>query len=140
MFMKLMNKTIIVVEDDVMNRIVYQMTLIQAGAFVKFDETGANTIAYTIRSPKLDLIILDLMLPLGKSGFDVFESLKASEHLKNVPVVAVSAADPHDSIIRARELGFSGFISKPIREELFVDQIAKIIDGDKIWYDGSTMV
>jgi len=37
---------------------------------------------------------------------------------------------------QARELGFSGFISKPVDEAYFVQQIASIIDGEQIWHDG----
>jgi CheY-like chemotaxis protein len=54
-----------------------------------------------------------------------------------VPIVAISAAELAIAIPRARELGFSGFISKPIDEALFAKQIAQILAGEQVWHDGT---
>ncbi|MFK7803309.1 MAG: response regulator, partial [Anaerolineae bacterium] len=53
--------------------------------------------------------------------------------LEGVPVVAVSAADPSVEIPRTKEMGFSGFISKPIKHNLLPKQILAIMNGEEIW-------
>ncbi|MBK8024044.1 MAG: response regulator [Chloroflexi bacterium] len=135
--MSLDRKRILIVEDDVLNRVVYQMTLGVSGAFLDFDRWGRDSIGKLRASRNWHLIVLDLMLPGGQSGFDIFTKIRALSEYSHVPIVAVSASEPSIAIPRARDLGFSGFISKPIDEGCFVEQIERIIAGEQIWHDGT---
>jgi hypothetical protein len=101
--MILINRNIFILEDNSLNRAIYQITLGKNGATLVFDQWGHNTVEKLKQIKKLDLIILDLMLPDGQSGFDIFE------------------------------LGFSGYIAKPIDADLFPRQIVNIILGESIW-------
>ena len=114
--MSLRGKHILIIEDNVLNRVVYQITLGVEGANLVFDRKGRDAIVQLQMSLDWDLIILDLMLYGGISGFDVFKDIRALPAYNHVPIVAVSASDPSTAIPKARELGFSGFISKPINE------------------------
>jgi CheY-like chemotaxis protein len=133
----LAGKRIIVVEDDILNRVVYQITLGIQGAYLDYDRTGREAVNRLKRSPAWDLIILDLMLRDGISGFNIFQEIRALPEFNHVPIVAVSASEPTVAMPRAQELGFSGFISKPIDEAQFADQITRVIAGEHIWYDGT---
>lgn len=137
--MPLNGKCIYIVEDNVMNRVVFQMALVTQGAHVEFDRWGKNAISHLKQLPHVDLIILDLMLYGGISGYDIFTEIRALPQFDAVPIVIVSASEPSVAIPKAKELGLSGFISKPIDEELFPKQIAAILEGEKIWYDGTTI-
>lgn len=135
--MSLKDKQILIVEDDTLNRVVYQMTLGLQGAKLEFDRWGRDAVFRLLSSRQWDLIILDLMLYGGLSGFDVFTEIRKRPEYAHVPVVAISASEPSIAIPKARELGFSGFISKPIDEALICHQIERLIAGEQIWYDGS---
>ena len=82
---------------------------------------------------KLDLIIIDLMLPGDISGYDVFDAIRETPDLANTPMIVVSAADPDVEIPRAKEKGFKSYISKPINRQNFPEQILNIINGEQIW-------
>src|SRR5687767_8847836 len=117
--MLLTGKTIFVVEDDVRNRAV-MMTLMQTqGAKTHFDKWGSHTIEAIRKLGQVDLIIMDLMLPHGITGYDVYEQLQAAADLADIPVVIVSASDPNIEMKKARAQGFRGFISKPIDQRTF---------------------
>lgn len=134
--MLLKGKSIYIVEDNLRNLIVYQIALVSHGAHLRVDECGQNTI-YEMRNIfKCDLIILDLMLSEGKSGFDIIHEIRSISRFEKIPVVAVSATDPSSAIPKAKAMGFSGFIAKPIDKQLFPKQIAEIINGAEIWYNG----
>lgn len=135
--MSLKGKRILIVEDNTLNRVVYQITLGVQGAFLDFDRWGREAIDKLKRSSKWDLIILDLMLHKGISGFDIFQEIRKLPLYDHVPVIAVSASEPSVAIPKARELGFTGFISKPVDEAYFADQIERVIAGENIWHDGS---
>jgi DNA-binding response OmpR family regulator len=86
-----------------------------------------------VKELPIDLIILDLMLP-KRSGFSIFEDLRALPELNSIPIVAVSAMDSSVAIPEAQKLGFSGFISKPIDPDLFAQQLLGLIEGKNVWY------
>lgn len=129
----LARKRIFIVEDNVMNRITYQVVLNNAGATLEFDRWGRDTVERLKHSRCWDLIILDLMLPAGQSGYQLYEEIRQLAKSYNTPIIAVSAAEPGTAMARCRELGFSGYLAKPINEEQFPHQLARFIAGEEIW-------
>ena len=133
--MSLEGKHIFIVEDNVVNFAVIRTILRKADASVPFDNWGDTTLEKMRNYPfPLDMILLDLMLAHGISGYDVYDALQDVPELKDVPVVCVSAADPNIEIPKAKDKGFRGFIAKPIRQRTFVKQLEAILAGDdSIW-------
>jgi CheY-like chemotaxis protein len=138
--MLLDHKRIFIVEDNLQNRIIFQLTLTRHGADLSFEPWGSRTLLQLQALSQIDLIILDLMLANGISGFDIFDQIRTKPELDRVPVVAVSAIDPSFAIPKAQKQGFSGFIAKPIDQELFPRQLAAVIDGKEVWYAGERIV
>ena len=134
--MSINGKFIFIVEDNLQNRVIYQIIMVRNGAWVEFDRWGRDTLSNMKKLPKVDLIILDLMLPSGDSGYEIYKQIRELPEYDKVPIVAVSAAEPAVSISKARAMGFSGFIAKPINDDLFPDQLAHIMSGKKVWYAG----
>lgn len=84
------------------------------------------------QSPEFEAIFVDLEMP-DINGYEVLEILKNELGLR-MPIVAYSV---HTSEIHtARELGFDGFLGKPIHRQTFPKQIKQILSGEQIW-DGS---
>lgn len=132
----LANKRIFIVEDNLANRAIEQMILERNGASTAIERYGINTLEKLQAFAPVDIIIMDLMLPDGVSGFDVTDEIRRIPDFRAVPVVAVSASDPAESMPIARAKGFAGFISKPIDFDRFPEQIARILNGEKIWFEG----
>lgn len=135
--MRLQNKRIFVVEDNLANLAITKIILEREGAKIAFERWGTETLSALHGFAPIDLILLDLMFPRGVSGFDVFDTIHSHEAFKYVPIVAVSASDPGFAIPEAQKRGFHGFISKPLEFNLFGDQIVRILAGEKIWYTQS---
>lgn len=134
----LMNKRIFIVEDNIQNRVVFQVALVRYGASVDFERMGRDTI-YRLRGKnELDLIILDLMLAEGLSGFDLVDQIRALPNCASIPILAVSAMDPAVAIPQAREIGLAGFIAKPIDNYVFPKQVLAIINGEQVWHTGES--
>lgn len=134
--MILKDKRIFIVEDNMQNRLIFQMALIRQGASVDFERWGRDTLYHIQNTSRIHLIVLDLMLADGVSGFDIFDQIRALPKYNNIPIVAVSAMDPSIAIPKTRAQGFSGFIAKPIDNTLFPKQLASIIEGEKVWSVG----
>jgi DNA-binding NarL/FixJ family response regulator len=74
----------------------------------------------------IDLILLDLGLP-GSDGFEVLRTLR-SEHA-GTPVVVVSAADDHASVMRALDDGAMGFIPKAAKNDVLLGALRLVLAG-----------
>ncbi len=131
--MLLKDKIIIIVEDNLLNRVTYQVALMRDGARVIFERWGKDLHMILQQHPEVDLIILDLMLPYGQSGYKHFEDIRQIPGFERVPIIAVSAAEPSYAMARCRELGFDGYIAKPINEANFGSLLARIMQGEQIW-------
>ena len=133
--MLLSNKHIFIVEDNAANAGIMLTALQIQGATTYFDRWGTHTTMRLLQLPQIDLILMDLMLANGLSGYDVFDQIKQAPALSGIPIVIVSASDANVEMSKAREKGFAGYISKPIDFITFPKSIASILNGVAVWAD-----
>jgi len=78
----------------------------------------------------VNIVFLDLEMP-GIDGYQVLSRIKSDERFVGVPVIAytVHVSEIHN----ASQLGFDGFIGKPIDPDRFPDQIARLLRGEAVW-------
>lgn len=131
---ELWGKHILIIEDNAENIYVALTLLRRHGAQVQVDWWAKGERQRLEDAMPIDLIILDLMLPHGRTGFEVFDEIRRNSVLAEVPIVAVSAMDPSIALPKVQAQGFSGFISKPVDFYLFPRQIAALIAGEAVWH------
>ncbi|MGB8645998.1 MAG: response regulator [Anaerolineae bacterium] len=136
--MTLIDKTIFIVEDDVVNLAAVRMLLQKEGAHVPFDPIGSRTTQNLLEilskpGTQVDLILLDLKLFYGISGYEVLKAIRAKPNLAHIPVVAFTAADPEQEIPKAQAAGFNGYITKPIERDHFIQDLSQILEGKPVW-------
>ncbi|MCP4359451.1 MAG: response regulator [Chloroflexi bacterium] len=132
--MNLVGKNFFLLEDDPVNFSIIRTILRKEGAFSTLDHWGDTTLKNMLNYPtKFDMILLDIMLPGKKSGYDVFDAIKEIPELNDIPIVAVTASDPDIEIPKARAKGFDGYISKPIDRRRLPEQLIAILEGKSIW-------
>lgn len=129
----LYRRRLFVIEDD--KNSLFLISSIFSGSSVKvFGEcTNINIIPSLIDSLPIDLILLDIMLGDGCSGYDIFMELKADPRVSAIPVVAITSHTPELEVLRAQMLGMDGFISKPFDVKYFSKQLADIFYGRNKW-------
>ena len=131
--MQLQDKRIFLVEDNIGNQTIAKTLLESHGAVVATHHSGQDVIPHLRQFLPVDLIILDLMLPSGVTGYDIFLAIRNQPGFSEVPIVAMSVIDRSEGVPQAKQRGFSGFVSKPISFQNFPQQIAQIIAGESIW-------
>ena len=82
-------------------------------------------------SPRPGLILLDLNMP-RKDGREALKEIKADVSLRQIPVVVLTTSKAEEDIVRAYDLGVSGFIIKPVTFESLVDAVTNL---DKYWFE-----
>ncbi|OGK55208.1 hypothetical protein A3B56_03120 [Candidatus Roizmanbacteria bacterium RIFCSPLOWO2_01_FULL_45_11] len=102
-------KKILIVDDDKDLQQLYGQSLISAGYEVFHAYSGIEGLTLaSLHSP--DLILLDLMMPGGKNGFDVLERLRIDKKLSRLKVVVLTNLEGEDKI--AKSLGVKDYILK----------------------------
>lgn len=126
MEVKLQKKKILIIEDDSQLQKIYQNKLSGEGFEVYATSTGQDGLMLA-RTHKMDLIILDIMLPGGWNGFDFLEQLKRDEKLKNIPVFVLTNLDQEGKT--AKSIGISDYIVKADTTiENVIQKIKKVLN------------
>ncbi len=129
----LKDKHILLLEDNPANMFVMAVLLQMEGAKTGSERWGASTIAQLRALQPIDLILLDLMFPNGVTGWDVFTEIRSYAEFAHVPIVAVSAMDAAIAIPKAQEMGFSGFIAKPLDYDRFPGHVLNALSHKPVW-------
>ncbi len=116
---------ILVVEDDAPNRALAQDVLVHRGYEVvtacDLEEAKAHLVGDT-----LDLVLTDVRLA-GGSGEALLREIREEHKLNGVRVVAVTGLAMAEDRQRLLNLGFDGYISKPIDIRTFVQKVESFI-------------
>ena len=107
-----MTKRVLVIEDDLLNRMFLCATLEGYGFRVRALDDGRHALA-TAREFKPNLIVTDIQLP-HVSGIKVIETLRADPALGETPVLAVTAYVGPGEERRIRRAGADDFLPKPV--------------------------
>jgi len=76
-------------------------------------------------APQPDLILLDLNMP-RMNGHELLAVLKADEQLASIPVVVLTTSGVERDVEAAYRVGASGFITKPVDMEQFINAICQL--------------
>ena len=116
-------KTVLLVEDDAVLKEMYLARFASEG--FKTIEVGSGEEAKEkIEADKIDLVLLDIMLPGQLSGLDVLSWLRGREETKDLPVLLLSALATDEDKMRGHEMGANGYLSK---SELTPEQVVEKI-------------
>ncbi len=102
-------KKILLVEDELFIRELYQRTLEQAGYQVITALDGEQ--ALTAVREKPDLVLLDIMLP-KIHGIDVLKRIREDPEIKDTLVVLLTNLGQENIIKEAFNLGVKGYLMK----------------------------
>jgi len=120
-----MTKTVLIVEDNELNMKLFH-DLLDAHGYKTLQTRNGMEALELAREHKPDLILMDIQLP-EVSGLEVTKWLKEDDHLREIPVVAVTAFAMKGDEERIREGGCEAYISKPISVSMFLETVRQFI-------------
>lgn len=116
-------KTVLVVEDNVLNRELTNAVLKTAGYNVLLAQDGADALMLMGRE-RVDLMLLDVDLPFI-DGHKVLQALH--EKGIDVPTIFISGLPGEEPEIKAFEIGASDFIRKPVKNSVLLARVSKVL-------------
>ena len=104
-------RLILVVEDDADSRMAI-CAILEGLGFDHLSFSGAQEALQGIKGVKLDLALLDIMMP-GMNGYELLKEIRAIEEFKSLPIFMVTAKDQDNEIIDGFNYGADYYITKP---------------------------
>lgn len=108
-----MGKHLLVVDDSESNTLLVKSLFEDQGDYTVDVISKSSTAIDKMREKRPNIVLLDLMMP-QVDGFQILETMKSDDALKDIPVLIVSAWDSSENIEKAKSLGAAEYVSKPI--------------------------
>jgi len=115
-----MSKKILIVDDDATNRKLLMAILKRGGHEIIEAENGVDALSKL--TPDIDIILLDLMMPL-MNGLEFLEVLPSKKpECMNIPVLVLTTDDSKK--VEALNKGAKEVLIKPVNPTLLLDKVS----------------
>jgi CheY-like chemotaxis protein len=106
--------TVLVVEDNEVNRMIARQVLLSLGVEVLEASDGAEALD-VLEDQSVDLVLMDCQMPVmdGYVATRAIREREARQGGRRLPIVALTADAFDDDAIRTREAGMDGHLGKP---------------------------
>jgi len=116
----------ILIADDKPNGRELVRTVLENSGYAVYEAGDGVEALRCAREVQPDLIILDLHMP-GIDGFGVIEELRRDSHFAAIPIMALTASAMQGDRERAMAVGFTGYITKPIRLGALRSEVERLL-------------
>lgn len=122
-------KTVLVVDDNDINRYLAVQVLEKGGFRVVQASSGAEALAAVADGPP-DVMVLDIQMP-GLSGFDVLARIRGSGQaaVARIPILAATALAMAEDRERCLRLGANGFLPRPFGMKELVTRVRALAEA-----------
>jgi CheY-like chemotaxis protein/nitrogen-specific signal transduction histidine kinase len=111
---------VLVVDDDMRNIFAMTALLDRCGADVTTAESGADAIAALTEDPDMDIVLMDIMMPV-MDGYMTVAAIRSIDRFKALPVIAITGKESEGERERCLAAGASDYLPKPVNaKELFL--------------------
>ncbi len=119
---------VLVVDDGEENRQLVKLLLEQAGLSVEEAENGQLGVEKA-NADQFDIILMDVQMPV-MDGFTAAGILRKRGF--KIPIIALTANAMKGFEAQCLEAGYSGYLSKPINIDQFMELLAKLLGGHRV--------
>ena len=109
----LVDKKVLVVDDDVRNIFALTSLLEQHGLNVVSRETGAEAIEMLAEDQDIDAVLMDIMMP-EMDGYETMRRIRKNPRHRLLPILALTAKAMKGDREKCLEAGASDYIAKPV--------------------------
>jgi hypothetical protein len=121
----LSGRTVLIVDDDVRNIFALTTLLERSEMKVVYAESGREGIAQLQRSPEIDAVLMDVMMP-EMDGYETMRAIRELAAFRQLPIIAVTAKAMKGDREKCIEAGASDYIAKPVE----MDQLLSLL---RVW-------
>lgn len=124
--MNINGKKILIVDDDMLNRMVATFILKKHKVIISEAGNGEEAIQH-LNNNLCDLVLMDIQMPV-LDGYQASEIIRKQLNL-TIPIIALTGSDSKEELEKCVNAGMNDYLLKPINEELFIQTISKWINN-----------
>lgn len=121
---------ILVVDDVEANRDLLARRLQRQGHVVEQAENGQQALDM-LAIGSWDLVLLDVMMPV-LDGIGALTAIKASDVLRDIPVIMISANTELETVVKCIELGADDYLPKPFDPVLLRARVGSSLEKKRL--------
>lgn len=122
---KLKGKKILVVDDNLMNRMVANIILKDCEVIISEACDGKEAVNF-LKTNQVDLVLMDIQMPV-LNGYRASKIIRKELKL-DIPIIALTANAMLGEKEKCLQFGMNDYLSKPFEEEQFLEIISTWID------------
>lgn len=127
-----MKKSILIVEDELRIRFLLRDYLIKEN-FNVFEASNGQEGLFMISSQKIDLVLLDIMMPV-MDGLTMLEKLR---EVSTVPVILLTAKGEEEDKLQGYDYGADDYITKPFSPKVLMAKVKALLKRTRNDVDSS---
>jgi len=112
--------SILIVDDDLTNRLVLKSLLVDAGYLTQEVEDGQQAVDI-VEKNNFDIILMDVMMPV-MDGYDAAKTIK-NQKGKFTPIIFLTAMTDEQSLTKCIDAGGDDFLTKPYNHAILKSKI-----------------
>jgi CheY-like chemotaxis protein len=112
----LVNKHVLVVDDDVRNIFALSSVLERRGMKVLTANTGQEAIETLDATDNVSIVLMDIMMP-GMDGYAAIHEIRGRAAFRRLPIIALTAKAMKGDREKCLEAGASDYLAKPVNTE-----------------------
>ena len=120
--MNTIHRATVLIVDDTPDNITLLANLLKDKYSTKVATSGATALQI-VASSKVDLILLDIMMP-EMDGIETCRRLKADPATASIPVIFLTAKNLQEDEAMGRSAGAVDFLRKPVNPDLLFARVA----------------
>jgi signal transduction histidine kinase/DNA-binding response OmpR family regulator len=121
---------ILSVDDNEIACSIIENILSPCGVDVVSVSSGDQALSVLAIDNKFDAVITDYMMP-GMDGETMGKKLRSNSFTKDLPLLIITSAASQGDRKIFEEAGFSGYLSKPVRQEVFKKAMALLLTAKR---------
>ncbi len=77
------------------------------------------------------IVISNIIMP-NMNGYELCRHIKCQEHLRDIPIILLTALSDPEDVILALECGADNFVTKPFSEDLLINRMHTVLINKKL--------
>ena len=120
----LVDKRVLVVDDDVRNIFALSSVLERRGMSVLTAGTGREAIDILEATPDVSIVLMDIMMP-EMDGYQTMQVIRNNKAFRRLPIVALTAKAMRGDREKCLEAGASEYLAKPVNTDQLLSALRR---------------
>jgi len=121
-----MGRSVLIVDDEPYILRILSFKLRREG-YKTLPAESAEEAERLLAEHPVDLVLLDVALATPTNGFDLAASLRRNAKTRHLPIIMLTARGFAADVLRGREVGASGYITKPFSAEEVIRRVRALL-------------